>query len=152
MGIVPVQEFRVVSATGARRQSVQINDRLEETYPAQARPQAGIPAHLSFALKHEVIHLEFLSRLFHVIEPTGSHAQRRRLLRAREGVKNWLEGPNTDIDRIIRSFSQRRQWQVSNTLKREFPALADSRLARNVVNAFVLPSVRSGPICRNEVR
>jgi len=45
------------------------------------------------------------------------------LERAREDVKNWLEGPNVDIDRIIRSVSQHGTWKVSNKLVKEFPSL-----------------------------
>ncbi|WP_199688105.1 Fic family protein [Noviherbaspirillum sedimenti] len=59
----------------------------------------------------------------------------RNLERAREGVKNWLEGPNTDIDRIIRSVSQGGAWKVSNKLAKEFPALAEAEVAENVVKA-----------------
>lgn len=60
----------------------------------------------------------------------------RNLDRAREGVKNWLEGPNTDIDRIIRSVSQGGSWKISNKLIKEFPALEDSDIAENIVNAI----------------
>lgn len=60
----------------------------------------------------------------------------RNLDRAREGVKNWLEGPNTDIDRIIRSVSQGGVWKVSNKLAKEFPALAEAEIAENVVKAI----------------
>jgi hypothetical protein len=59
----------------------------------------------------------------------------RNMDRAREGVKNWLEGPNTEIDRIIRSVSQGGAWKVSNKLASEFPALAEAEVAENVVNA-----------------
>jgi hypothetical protein len=59
----------------------------------------------------------------------------RNLDRAREGVKNWLEGPNTDIDRIIRSVSQDGAWKVSNKLANEFPALAEAEIAESVVKA-----------------
>src|ERR1700693_3099727 len=59
----------------------------------------------------------------------------RNLDRAREGVKNWLEGPNTDIDRIIRSVSQDGAWKASNKLANEFPALAEAEVAKSVVKA-----------------
>lgn len=59
----------------------------------------------------------------------------RNLGRAREGVKNWLEGPNTDVDRIILSVSQGGAWKVSNKLAKEFPALAEVQVAENVVKA-----------------
>lgn len=59
----------------------------------------------------------------------------RNLERAREGVKNWLEGPDQDIDRIIRSVSQGGAWKVSRQLAREFPQLADASVATGVVEA-----------------
>jgi hypothetical protein len=59
----------------------------------------------------------------------------RNLERAREGVKDWLEGPNQDIDRIIRSVSQGGAWNVSDKLAREFPQLADASVAKGVVDA-----------------
>jgi hypothetical protein len=59
----------------------------------------------------------------------------RNLERAREGVKNWLEGPNQDIDRIIRSVSQGGEWKVPNKLAREFPELLDPSVATGVVDA-----------------
>ncbi|WP_175526032.1 hypothetical protein [Paracidovorax konjaci] len=48
----------------------------------------------------------------------------RSLRLARERVKQVIEGPDTDIDRIIRSVRDN-GGQVSNKLAREFPALAD---------------------------
>jgi hypothetical protein len=58
----------------------------------------------------------------------------RNMERARESVKNHLEGPNADIDQIIRSVSQN-GWTVSNKLVKAFPALADPALASAVLMA-----------------
>lgn len=52
----------------------------------------------------------------------------RNMDRARQGVENHLEGPNADIDRIIRSIRENR-WTLSNTLIKAFPQLADPALA-----------------------
>lgn len=58
----------------------------------------------------------------------------RNLERARAGVKNYLEGPNTDIDQIIRSLRENR-WALSNKLVKTFPQLADQKLAEAIVQA-----------------
>jgi hypothetical protein len=102
-GISPVQPFRITSVVGASRKSVHAEGHSEEIYPAQFRPaEATIPGHLTFALKYEVIHLEFLSRLFDAIdpgileqwlrnEPTGSFARRAGFL------YEWLTGKRLDV-------------------------------------------------------
>lgn len=51
------------------------------------------------------------------------------------GVKNWLEGPNQDIDRIIRSVSQAGEWKMPNKLAKEFLQLLDTSVATGVVDA-----------------
>jgi hypothetical protein len=83
-------------------------------------------------------HTEYLGAVIQatVHDEMGKEAMYlRNLERAREGVKNWLEGPNADIDRIIRSVSQGGAWNVSNKLVKEFPALAEAEVAENVVRA-----------------
>jgi hypothetical protein len=86
-GIVPVQPFAVRSELGTTRKSVVRGEEREETYPTAMRPEPTIPAHLTFAFKHEIIHLEFLAHLFETIdpaiivdwirsEPTGAYARR----------------------------------------------------------------------------
>lgn len=52
---------------------------------------------------------------------------------ARERVKSVIEGPDADLDRIIRSVQG--SWTVSGKLKAEFPLLQDERLAAEVVAA-----------------
>ena len=58
----------------------------------------------------------------------------RDIERAREGVKDHLEGPNSDIDLIIRSVREN-GWKVSSKLVKTIPALADPALADAVVVA-----------------
>ena len=58
----------------------------------------------------------------------------RDMERARAGVKSHLEGPNADIDQIIRSVREN-GWQVSGKLVKTFPALADGALAAAVAAA-----------------
>jgi hypothetical protein len=101
-GIEPVQPFRVVSSLGPVRKSLHGNGFYQEYYPAQFRPEPTIPGHLTFALKYEIVHLEFLSRLFSTLdpcilatwirnEPTGSFARRAGFL------YEWLTGKRLDV-------------------------------------------------------
>lgn len=86
-GVAPVQPFRVRSVIGSARSSVASNGFTVETYPAHYQPDATLSAHLTFALKHEGVELDFLNRLFQVTgpefmakwaleEPTGGYARR----------------------------------------------------------------------------
>ncbi|MFA7665239.1 MAG: hypothetical protein WCY32_03890 [Burkholderiaceae bacterium] len=59
----------------------------------------------------------------------------RRLRLARERVKQVIEGPDTDIDRIIRSVRDN-GGKVSNGLAQEFPLLADEATAAELVAAL----------------
>ncbi len=81
----------VLSQIGGRR-TTQISDRGRlETYPEAMRPLSEPAAHLQFHLRREVLHLEFLSRLFARsgpgfvqawvdAEPTGQYARRAAFL------------------------------------------------------------------------
>jgi hypothetical protein len=53
---------------------------------------------------------------------------------ARQGVKNYLEGPNSDIDQIIRSIREN-HWALSNKLLKAFPQLADPDMAAGTIDA-----------------
>jgi hypothetical protein len=58
----------------------------------------------------------------------------RDMDQARQGVKNYLEGPNSDIDQIIRSIRENR-WALSNKLLKAFPQLADPDMAAGIIDA-----------------
>ncbi len=86
-GVSSVQAFRTESAIARARTTVREDGYVHECYPPAARPADTLAGHLTFALKHEGIHLEFLSRLFDVApvaeleawvaaEPTGRYARR----------------------------------------------------------------------------
>ncbi len=60
----------------------------------------------------------------------------RNLRAAREGIKRVLEGPDPDIDRIIRSIREN-GGKVTGKLRKEFPQLEDSVVARAIVQAVV---------------
>lgn len=90
-GVSPVQPFRTESAIAGSRSTVRDNGYIHEFYPPVARPVDTLAGHLTFALKHEGIHLEFLARLFDAApvadleawvaaEPTGQYARRSGFL------------------------------------------------------------------------
>src|SRR5690606_12966663 len=100
--LLPTGRLPVQSRIGGRR-ATQISDghRLE-TYLEAMRPAATPAAHLQFHLRHEVPHLEFLSRLFartgpDVVqawintEPTGQYARRTAFL------YEWLTGESLTV-------------------------------------------------------
>lgn len=96
-GVEPMGRLPVLSQVGGRRAS-EINEGFRlETYLEIMRPVATPAAHLQFHLRHEVPHLEFLSRLFAqagpdfvqewiAAEPTGQYARRAAFL------YEWLTG------------------------------------------------------------
>lgn len=95
--ISPAQPLSVESQIGPSRRSIRNNGRTLEIYPAIFRPDDTLSAHLTFALKHEGIHLEFLARLFERVpeadvriwvngERTGQYARRTGFL------WEWLTG------------------------------------------------------------
>ena len=61
-----------------------------------------------------------------------------QLRKTRDRVKQIMEGPDVDIDRIIRSVRDN-AGRVSNKLADEFPALHDVGIAADLVSA-VLPT------------
>ena len=86
-GVSPVQAFRTDSAIAKSRTTVREDGYVHEYYPPAARPADTLAGHLTFALKHEGVHLEFLARIFGVApvadleawvaaEPTGQYARR----------------------------------------------------------------------------
>jgi hypothetical protein len=86
-GVTIAQPLPIETAVGPSRTSV-MNGRTERrTVQELLRPEASPAGHLGFALKHEGVHLEALSRLFAVApaaeleawirsEPTGQYARR----------------------------------------------------------------------------
>lgn len=90
--IEPVQPFVVQSEIGKRRATARDGDIRHELYPESYRPGNTPSDHLTFALKHEGVHLEFLARLYRLPqirqvleqwiarEPTGAYARRAGFL------------------------------------------------------------------------
>ena len=86
-GVTAVQPFRIESAIAGSRRTVRELGFTKEFYQPTMKPAETLAGHLTFALKHEGVHLEFLARLFAVLppeeldawvrsEPTGQYARR----------------------------------------------------------------------------
>ena len=89
--ITPIVRMPVQSQIGGRRLTEVIDGYRIETYQESMRPADTPAAHLQFHLRHEVLHLECLSRIFERIggkfiqawvdaEPTGQYARRAAFL------------------------------------------------------------------------
>lgn len=101
-GLTLVQALRVETAIGPTRATVSDGRTEQRTVQELLRPEASLAGHLGFALKHEGVHLEALSRLFAVApaaqieawirgEPTGQYARRTAFL------YEWLTGKQLDV-------------------------------------------------------
>lgn len=84
---------------------------------------------------------EILGDLAAVVRTTIEQEMRKEaghilsLRTARQGIKEVLEGPDVDIDRIIRSIRDN-GGKVSNKLRKEFSALLDEVVANSLVDAI----------------
>jgi hypothetical protein len=108
----------------------------------------GVPYNLEFDAYADALaawrypdlteHAEYLA---HVVEVTIEQEMRkeagylRSLRAARERVKEVIEGPDADIDRIIRSIREH-GGQLSNKLKKAYPQLADPDIGDAVIAAI----------------
>jgi hypothetical protein len=80
-------------------------------------------------------HVEYLGNVIvQTITQEMDHEARfmRNLYAARREIKDWLEGPDADIDRIIRAVREN-EWRISNKLRQQFPQLAQSVLAERII-------------------
>ncbi len=86
-GIQTVMPLTVISRIGSGRLTHILDSTTTQTYVENMRPNPSLRGHLTFHLKHEIPHLELLSRLFAIIdpqeliswiedEPTGQYARR----------------------------------------------------------------------------
>ena len=110
---------------------------VHERYPATARPAESLSSQLTFALKHEGVHLEFLARLFtHVpsdeleawiaAEPTGQYARRagffyefltgRRLDFPGVLAGNYVAALDETLYLTSRRATNNRRWRVRDNL------------------------------------
>lgn len=104
-GIELVQRLRTESLVAKSRTTESVDGYVRETYTAAVRPRDTVAGHLTFALKHEGVHLEFLARLFAVLpkaeleawvraEPTGLYAHRAGFF------YEWLTHDTLDFDGV----------------------------------------------------
>lgn len=101
-GIELAMPLAVQSRVGGRR-ATQLADGIKtETFVEGMRPGANLRGHLTFHLKHEVLHLEMLCRLFERVdtielvawiddEPSGQYARKAGFL------YEWLTGRHLDV-------------------------------------------------------
>jgi hypothetical protein len=83
-------------------------------------------------------HAEYLAQVVQLTIEQEMHKEAgflRNLRLARERVKQVIEGPDSDIDRIIRSVREN-GGKLSTKLRKEFPSLTDERLADKLVAAI----------------
>ena len=95
-------------------------------------------------------HVEYLAEVVQVTIEQEMHKEAgylRNLRMARERVKQVIEGPDADIDRIIRSVREN-GGQLSSKLLKEFAPLADEAVSREVV--AVIQAVFAGGVLGSE--
>lgn len=138
-GLELVMPLATVSRVGGRRASHSEDGITRETFVEAMRPQTSLRGHLTFYLKHEAPHLEFLSRLFercdprelvdwYMSEPTGQYVRRACFL------YEWLTGrqlavePSAtvayvdvlDADRVVAASpdvaTANRRWRVRDNM------------------------------------
>ncbi|AVR89472.1 Fic family protein [Thauera aromatica] len=138
-GIELVMPLTVRSRVGGRR-TTQLADGVKtETFVEGMRPSANLRGHLTFHLKHEVLHLEMLCRLFERVdtmelvawiddEPSGQYARKAGFLyewlTGRQlNVRALMAGPYVDVldDRKLVAASPdrsvpNRRWRVRDNL------------------------------------
>ena len=104
--ITPVIPLAVQSRIGGRRRTEEVDGVAIETFVEAMRPAANLRGHLTFHLKHEVLHLELLSRLFEQLdpaelvewiqqEPSGQYARKAGFL------FEWLTGHELQVTAAI---------------------------------------------------
>ena len=105
-GLKLVTPLPVQSSVGGRRKTELVDGVAIETFVETMRPAANLRGHLTFHLKHEVLHLELLSRLFEQLdpgelvgwiqqEPSGQYARRAGFL------YEWLTGRELERTAVI---------------------------------------------------
>lgn len=137
-GIDTVQAPPVTSEIGPSRRTIHNDHITREIYTANMRPEDTLAAHLTFAIKHEGVHLEFLSRLFARVpemdiadwmnrERTGQYARRVGFLwewlmgRELGGVEavtggNYVHAINPDTSLTRTQPENHPRWRVRNNL------------------------------------
>lgn len=138
-GIKLVMPLAVRSRVGGRRTTQFAEGIKTETFVEGMRPGANLRGHLTFHLKHEVLHLEMICRLFERVdtmeleawiddEPSGQYARRAGFLyewlTGRQlGVRTPMAGPYVDVlddCKLVAASPDRsvpnRRWRVRDNL------------------------------------
>src|SRR5207237_3954480 len=97
-----VRPIRSTSAIGGSTMRRTANGFHENTFQPTYAPENNLAGHLEFMLRHERIHLEFLSRLF---EKVNSEEIRQWVLRQPNGqfarrvgwLHEWMTGKELDV-------------------------------------------------------
>lgn len=90
-------------------------------------------------------HVEYLAQIVRLTIEQEMHKEAGYLLRlhaARERVKQVIEGPDSNIDRVIRSVREN-GGQLSGKVLKEFPPLAQAPVGQQVIAA--IKTVFAGP-------
>jgi hypothetical protein len=108
-------------ADDGRRFNIEF-DAYEEALPAWQYPDFTFQAEyladiIRITVEHEMRGEAAILRDFHTL---------------RAAVKELIDGPDAEIDRIVRSIRSERG-TISNKLKKEFPRLADAELSRRLI-------------------
>lgn len=126
----------VVSKIGSRRHTMVADDVRTELYQETMRPDETLRAHLTFHLKHEVVHLEMLSRLFARCdpseledwingEPTSQYARRtgflyewltEKKLHTVETGGNYVDALDANTVVVAQSGIPNKRWMVRDNL------------------------------------
>lgn len=136
-GVETVQPLYIESEIGPSRRTFQTGGITREVHTAVTRPSDSLPAHLTFALKHEGVHLEFLARLFDRApeaeisdwvnsERTGQYARRAGFLwewlsgRELQGVTGVTGGNYVDAidpdDNLVGAPTNNARWRVRDNM------------------------------------
>jgi Fic/DOC family len=122
-GIAITQALRIETVVGSTRGTVSDGATERRTVQELLRPEATLAGHLGFALKHEGVHLETLSRLFAAAppaeiedwirrEPTGQYARRTGFLYERLTGRT-LDAPDTTRGNYVPATDPERELAVS---------------------------------------
>jgi len=138
-GVEPVQPLPVSSEIGKVRRSVVVDGLQRDTYLPSSRPdKPSLAAHLTFALKHEGVHLELLARLFTVVperelgewisaQSVGQYARRAGFLyewltgRTLPGIAdattgNYVDAIDADLYVTSTAPTNNSRWRVRDNL------------------------------------
>lgn len=103
------QSLKVMSQVGRDRKTREVDGIRYEIYRPASHPGESPVAHIAFALKHEGVHLELLSRLFNTIdvgaiaewvkhEPSGQYARKAGFL------YEWLTGHEIPVSGMTGNY------------------------------------------------